>query len=174
MTFILKPKNFLEKGNLLVQKKLNWRNNSMKKKLSLPILGLGVILCLQTISAKTWKMTEVPLFTDWAEQVDPNNVLPQYPRPQMVRQEWQNLNGLWQFQAWKRGDQVPFDKNLEDQILVPFPWESALSGVRKFFPNFKAWYRRTFFIPTDWKHQKVLLHFGSGILAGWCLHRPYR
>lgn len=110
---------------------------------------------------QSWKMADVPLSTSWAEQVDPQNVLPEYPRPVMVREKWQNLNGLWQFEEAKLGDKIPFGESLNDQILVPFPWESALSGVRKQFDSRRALYRRTFTISKEWNGQRILLHFGA-------------
>ncbi|MEL7123656.1 MAG: sugar-binding domain-containing protein, partial [Bacteroidota bacterium] len=114
-----------------------------------------------SLFSQDWKMAEVPLSTTWSEQVDPQNILPEYPRPIMKRDEWINLNGLWQFQQAKHSDSVPFDKNLEASILVPFAWESALSGVRQQFQSQRAWYRRTFTIPENWSQKKVLLHFGA-------------
>jgi len=113
------------------------------------------------LGADEWHIASSPLLTPWAEQVDPKNPLPGYPRPMMVRDEWLNLNGIWQFQETKAGDAVPVGKNLEGVILVPFPWESALSGVRKQFDSRRAWYRREFTVPQSWGGQRVLLHFGA-------------
>ena len=95
--------------------------------------------------------------TRWAKDVSPNNVHPEYPRPQMVRANWQNLNGLWQLQLGKAGDAPPTDKDLPLRILVPFPVESALSGVMKHAD--RLWYRRKFQVPEKWLGQRVLLHF---------------
>jgi hypothetical protein len=106
-----------------------------------------------------WKPANGPLLTRWAKDVSPEKALPEYPRPQMVRDKWQNLNGLWQFAAAKEGDQPPVGKDLSEQILVPFPVESALSGVMRH--EERMWYRRTFQTPADWKGQHVLLHFGA-------------
>lgn len=119
------------------------------------------LICFSCLNGQSWKMTDVPLSTPWATSVNPDQVLPEYPRPMMVRKEWQNLNGLWQFQAGKQGDKVPFNTTLKEQILVPFPWESALSGIRKQYESHRAWYRRTFSIPENWSTKKVLLHFGA-------------
>lgn len=115
----------------------------------------------QVLFSQNWKMADVPLSTEWAAKVNPQNPLPEYPRPMMTRPNWQNLNGLWEFQEGKEGDAVPFGKKLKDQILVPFPWESALSGIRKQFESRRAWYRRSFTVPNDWKGEQVLLHFGA-------------
>jgi len=70
--------------------------------------------------------------TRWAALVDTNNPLPEYPRPQLVRADWLNLNGIWQFQAGATNDPVPIGQTLANQILVPYPMESAISGVMKY------------------------------------------
>src|SRR5205809_599137 len=67
------------------------------------------------------------LTTRWARDVKPDHVLPEYPRPQMVRDKWLNLNGPWQWVEAKEGDEPPIGKNLDGKILAPFPIESALS-----------------------------------------------
>ncbi|HEY9508821.1 MAG TPA: PA14 domain-containing protein, partial [Verrucomicrobiae bacterium] len=104
-----------------------------------------------------WQPKVAPLMTEWAQQVSPTNVLPEYPRPQMVRSNWLNLNGLWQFQSGKVNDPVPSGANLTKLILVPFPMESALSGVMQYFPY--SWYRREFTVPPNWNGQRIILHF---------------
>ncbi|MBP7934459.1 MAG: hypothetical protein KA354_07395 [Phycisphaerae bacterium] len=106
--------------------------------------------------AAAWELQEAPIMTPWAELVDPGNPLPEYPRPQMVRDEWMNLNGLWQFQAGAIGEAVPTNQVLAGEILVPFPMESALSGVMQHHP--RSWYRRTFTVPADWSGRRILLH----------------
>src|SRR5690242_10093727 len=83
-------------------------------------------------SARAWQMQQAPLMTDFAQQVDTNNPLPEYPRPQMVRSNWLSLDGLWQFQAGSSNDAVPINQTLSGQILVPFPMESAISGVKQY------------------------------------------
>ena len=88
----------------------------------------------------------------------------EYPRPQMVRPDWINLNGTWQFEiddadtGRERG--LPEAKALGSQILVPFCPESALSGVGHLDFMNAVWYRRTFTLPQGW-NQNVLLHFGA-------------
>ncbi|MEI6178481.1 MAG: sugar-binding domain-containing protein [Verrucomicrobiota bacterium] len=109
-----------------------------------------------------WAPAKGPLMTRWAKDVSPANVHPEYPRPQMVRADWQNLNGLWQLQMGKAGDTPPFDITLPQRILVPFPIESALSGVMKRAD--RLWYRRTFQVPENWHGRRVLLHFQA---ADW-------
>ena len=73
-----------------------------------------------------WAPVGDRIMTEWASQVDPDNVLPEYPRPQLVRGEWQNLNGLWDYAITEK-DAKP--ETYEGKILVPFAAESALSGV---------------------------------------------
>lgn len=96
-----------------------------------------------------WKPAHTPLMTRWGRQLDPKQVLPEYPRPQMVRKRWQNLNGLWQYTA---GDE-------QGAILVPFPIESALSGVGKHVERLT--YETSFEVPADWRGQRVWLRFGA-------------
>ncbi len=100
-----------------------------------------------------------PLFTRWAVHVSPTNSLPEYPRPQLVRPQWLNLNGMWEFQQAQAGDGPPIGLSLAEDILVPFPVESALSGVMRHVD--RAWYRRVFEVPPVWAGQRVLLHFGA-------------
>ncbi|MET8076331.1 PA14 domain-containing protein [Streptomyces sp. NPDC005303] len=93
------------------------------------------------------------LRTKWADEVGPGNAHPEYPRPQLTRDAWQNLNGRWQFAAAGPGEQPPVGRNLAERILVPYPVESQLSGLERH--EDRMWYRRTFTVPADW-------HIGSG------------
>ncbi|MFE0388370.1 PA14 domain-containing protein [Streptomyces bungoensis] len=93
------------------------------------------------------------LRTKWADEVSPRNAHPEYPRPQLTRAKWQNLNGPWQFAAAKAGEQPPVGRNLGERILVPYPVESQLSGIERH--EDRMWYRRTFTVPPGW-------HIGSG------------
>jgi beta-galactosidase/beta-glucuronidase len=124
-----------------------------------PCLALLLGLLPAPVGAAEWKPAKGPLLTKWTAEVRPDKVLPEYPRPQLVRKDWQNLNGLWQFAFGKKGEVAPFGKELSGQILVPFPVESALSGVMKAAE--RLWYRRTFTVPKEWGDQRVLLHFGA-------------
>ncbi|MGP2440078.1 PA14 domain-containing protein [Streptomyces sp. JW3] len=102
------------------------------------------------------------LRTDWADEVGPDNALPEYPRPQLTRDDWQNLNGSWQFAAAEAGEQPPVGKRLKERILVPYPVESQLSGIERH--EDRMWYRRTFTVPKDWKvgsQQRLNLNFGA-------------
>src|SRR5258705_3063588 len=79
--------------------------------------------------AAQWQPAKGPLVTRWAKDVSPTNALPEYPRPQMVRKDWQNLNGLWEYAIRPKAEDRP--EKFNGQILVPYPVESALSGVMK-------------------------------------------
>jgi hypothetical protein len=106
-----------------------------------------------------WAPKQAPLMTEWASQVDPKSPLPEYPRPQMARAEWLNLNGVWEFQPGTESDLAPTGKKLASEILVPFPVESALSGVMQHYD--RLWYRRSFEVPPKWDGKRILLHFGA-------------
>jgi beta-galactosidase/beta-glucuronidase len=111
------------------------------------------------LPAQTWKPADGPLVTRWAKDVSPEKVLPEYPRPQMVRSEWLNLNGLWQLEKSTAEAKIEFGKTLPMQILVPFPIESALSGVMQHADRIV--YRRTFEVPKKWEGKHILLHFDA-------------
>jgi hypothetical protein len=116
------------------------------------------LLALAALGAER-RPAKAPLMTRWAKDVSPQRVHPEYPRPQLRREKWQNLNGLWQLAFAKQGEAAPLGKDLPEQILVPFPVESALSGFMKRAE--RLWYRRLFTVPADWAGQRVLLHFGA-------------
>lgn len=105
----------------------------------------------------SWKIAENPLLTEWAMKVDPANPWPEYPRPDMTRNKWKNLNGLWDYAITPK-DTRP--EKWDGKILVPYPVESALSGVKKrVSDNENLWYRTTFTIPRSWEKEKLLLNF---------------
>lgn len=122
---------------------------------------LLIILFFSSVSSfAQWKPAGDKIKTVWAEKIDPNNVLSEYPRPIMERDKWQNLNGLWDYAILPMGQQEP--QTFDGKILVPFAVESSLSGVQKELGKEKElWYRRTFTIPSDWKSKNVILHFGA-------------
>ncbi|HEV2696151.1 MAG TPA: glycoside hydrolase family 2 TIM barrel-domain containing protein [Verrucomicrobiae bacterium] len=122
------------------------------------LLALAAVIH-SPLNASAWEPKQAPLMTDWAKQVDPANPLPEYPRPQLVRNEWLNLNGVWQFQAGAVADAVPVNQKLSGEILVPFPMESALSGVKQYHD--RSWYRRTFTVPEKWSGQHIVLHLDA-------------
>jgi hypothetical protein len=112
------------------------------------------------LSAAEWQPAKAPLMTRWARDVSPANVHPEYPRPQLVRKDWLNLNGLWSYAITAKD--APQPTQWDGQILVPFPIESALSGVMKrVYETNRLWYRRTFALPKKWSGRRVLLHFGA-------------
>ncbi len=107
-----------------------------------------------------WQIAENPLLTEWSGEISPDNVLPEYPRPQMVRDHWLNLNGLWEYAIQPAGEAIP--EEFQGNILVPFPVESALSGVgEKVGSENKLWYKRRFEIPTEWFGKMIHLNFGA-------------
>ena len=110
--------------------------------------------------AAPWQPAPGPLLTRWAKNVEPGNVHPEYPRPQMTRGQWQTLNGFWDYAITGRGAAQP--TQWDGQILVPFPVESALSGVMKRVSDQqRLWYHRSFKILSEWSGQRLLLHFGA-------------
>ena len=112
-----------------------------------------------SVAETAWSPAGNEIMTKWGRDIDVNNVLPEYPRPQMVRSQWKNLNGLWRYAI------TPLDvrcSKFDGEILVPFAVESALSGVGKKFTAADAlWYERDFEIPADWSGKNVLLNFGA-------------
>jgi hypothetical protein len=110
--------------------------------------------------AKKWQPAQNPIMTPWASEVSPENALPEYPRPSMQREKWMNLNGLWDFTIQPKS--VKYAEKYDKQILVPFPIESALSGIKgRVTPDDRAWYKKTFTIPENLKNQNYLIHFGA-------------
>jgi hypothetical protein len=121
---------------------------------------LGLILESCGTVELSWTPAGGRMTSRWAKEVSPKNVLPEYPRPMMVRDKWLNLNGLWDYAITGKEESSP--AQFDGKILVPFPVESALSGVaKKVTESDRLWYSRSFEIPTLWKGQRFLLHFGA-------------
>jgi arylsulfatase len=100
------------------------------------------------------------LTTRWAAAVSTGNVHPEYPRPQMVRDQWKSLNGEWEYAIRSCLADMPL--RWDGKILAPYPVESKLSGVeKKVGPDSTLWYHRRFMLPATWAHQRILLHFGA-------------
>ncbi len=119
----------------------------------------AALLCLPALFGAEWKPADNPLTTPWTALVKADQPLPEYPRPQMARKDWTNLNGLWDFAILPARDSVP--SQYQGRILVPFPVESALSGVKQTLtPDQRLWYHRTFPTPAV-KGKRLLLHFGA-------------
>ncbi|MDF3076991.1 MAG: hypothetical protein K0S09_880 [Sphingobacteriaceae bacterium] len=98
--------------------------------------------------------------TRWAASVNASNAWKEYPRPQLVRKDWKNLNGYWQYAIRPKAEAKP--KTFDGKILVPFSVESSLSGVgHTVKPDQKLWYKNTITVPASWKGKQVLLHFDA-------------
>lgn len=120
--------------------------------LLVPLIGYG--------QSGDWQAADNPLMTRWADDVNPKNPLPEYPRPQLQRDEWKNLNGLWEYAVVPALEDQP--QGWDGEILVPFGIESALSGVKeRVGPDNKLWYKKTFTIPKKWDEQQIKLNFGA-------------
>ena len=129
---------------------------NMKKNFLTMLLALA--LCSSTFAQ--WKPAGDKIKTSWGEQLDPKNVLPEYPRPIMERNDWKNLNGLWKYAITPKGTPAP--AAYQGDILVPFAVESSLSGVGKMInEKEELWYQRTFDVPSAWRGKQILLHFGA-------------
>lgn len=99
------------------------------------------------------------LTTKWGEALDREHPLPEYPRPQLRRESFLNLNGVWQYAVSTLNSEP---EEYDGDIVVPFPLESELSGVgRVLQPGEYLWYRREFTLPEDFNVGRVLLHFGA-------------
>ncbi|KAJ7086144.1 alpha-L-arabinofuranosidase B [Mycena belliarum] len=119
------------------------------------ILGLSVLTVANAVLIpKTPRLT-----TPWTSQVSLTNPLPEYPRPQLVRPDWQSLNGQWEFAASSQITSPPTGQTLAETILVPFPMEAALSGIMRHETN--SFYRRTFTIPSAWSGRRININFGA-------------
>ncbi len=144
-------------------RKQSWTMKWGMRALALGFAGFGLLSLDSTraaTSTNSWPPKKAPLMTKWAKDVSPVKSHPEYPRPQLVRKEWLNLNGLWDFAITQRNDPAP--QEFQAQILVPFPVESSLSGVmQSVFETNRVWYHRRFEIPKTWGAQRVLLHFGA-------------
>jgi Concanavalin A-like lectin/glucanases superfamily/Glycosyl hydrolases family 2, sugar binding domain/Glycosyl hydrolases family 2 len=112
-----------------------------------------------SVAAPTWEPGTPPLVTPWTGDVSPANALPEYPRPQLTRPQWQNLNGVWEFAGAAPGEAPPIGEELPERVLVPYPIESALSGIQRH--EDRMWYRRTFTVPSNWRGKRLILHFGA-------------
>ena len=119
-----------------------------------------------TMTETKWEPVKGNMMSKWTDDVDPTCPLPEYPRPQMVRNDWVNLNGLWEYAV------VPKEKEwvskFHNQILVPFAIESSLSGVGRLVqPEEHLWYKRTINLPEGWDKKRTILHFGA---VDWKTH----
>ena len=123
------------------------------------IIAAAMLTSCSGAGERNWAPVGDRIMTVWGETLDPSDVLSEYPRPQMERGEWMNLNGLWEY-AITPADVEP--EKMDGNILVPFAVESALSGVgRAVGENEALWYEREFTVPEEWAGQRVLLNFGA-------------
>jgi beta-galactosidase/beta-glucuronidase len=126
---------------------------------------IGIFLLFGSFCSKEPEMPEVDwqpvagkIMTRWAKEVTPDKARPEYPRPQMRRKDWQSLNGMWAYAIRPEKEKAP--EQYDGSILVPFPVESALSGVKKpVAKENRLWYRRSFTVPKDWAKKRILLNF---------------
>jgi len=132
------------------------------------ILAFGILCLAGQGFGADWKPVPGAFsMTRWAKDVLPDKALPEYPRPQMARKDWLNLNGLWDYAVIDRKDPLP--TVYQGKILVPFPIEAPLSGVGKrlnslpgrTYANSRLIYHRTFEVPPQWTGRRTLLHFGA-------------
>lgn len=133
-------------------------------KLKYTLLSFFCLFQIHIISAQenSWKIVQGKITSPWADKVDPVKVLPEYPRPQMVRENWQNLNGLWDYALQPRNGQDQIPTQFEGKILVPFAIESALSGVgKRVGKDSVLWYKTAIKIPAKLRKDNILLHFGA-------------
>ncbi len=128
-----------------------------KKLITLLVAAMAVA---GSVSAQQWAPAGDKIKTKWAEEVSPANAHPEYPRPQMVRNEWKSLNGLWNYSLVEKSAVKPSQP--DGSILVPFAIESSLSGVgRRMTANDVLWYNTTFTVPKNWKGKRVMLNFDA-------------
>ena len=125
-------------------------------KIKIKLTALALILGMVTF-AQNWQPTGDKIKTRWAEKITPENVWKEYPRPQMVRPQWQNLNGLWEYAI--TSNKIANPEEWEQNILVPFALETPLSGVgRRIESNEVIWYRRSFELSPE-NNERQLLNF---------------
>ena len=104
-------------------------------------------------------MTEAML-TPWGEALDREHPLPEYPRPQLRRNSYLNLNGIWEYAITKTAEKPAA---MQGEIVVPFSPETPLSGVGHILqPDEYLWYRRSVTLPEGFfRGSRLLLHFGA-------------
>jgi beta-galactosidase/beta-glucuronidase len=113
-----------------------------------------------SIIASAYSPAEGRMMTRWGQEVTPQNVWQEYPRPQFERDAWMNLNGLWDYAIQEKNQGAP--RRYQGKILVPFGIESALSGVGKeLLPSQRLWYKREFRLPSDWNGKNVVINFDA-------------
>jgi beta-galactosidase/beta-glucuronidase len=161
LLFVMPPQ-LLKAYNQIVKTNFNLKFNQHTKKMNKSYLLTAALSCLffGASAQSAWKPAGGKIMTPWAEKVNPASVLPEYPRPQLVRtNNWKNLNGLWDYAITDKDASAP--ATYDGKILVPFAVESALSGVGKTIDkNNLLWYKTSFAVPSNIKNT-ILLHFGA-------------
>lgn len=120
---------------------------------------VAILVCAGCRKSETvkWLPADNPIMTKWAADIDPSAPWPEYPRPALERKEWKSLNGLWDYSITLKNDTLT---KWDGKILVPYPVESALSGVRKrMTDSLSLWYHTVFTIPDEWKGKQTILNF---------------
>lgn len=134
----------------------------MKKLLT--SMAMHAVISFGAVNAQQsdWKIVEGKIVTPWAENVNAAAPHPEYPRPQLVREKWANLNGLWNYAIVAKSSSDTKPDAFQGKILVPFAVESALSGVGKTVGKDSVlWYQKTLTLASKLKNQNILLHFGA-------------
>src|SRR5205085_6972360 len=116
--------------------------------LAMRALAAVAVLSAAARAAEGWKPADGPLKTRWTKRVSATRALAEYPRPQLARKDWMSLNGLWDLRIG--------EERRARKILVPYPPESALSGVMRHGEHLV--YRRTFEVPKEWRDRRVILN----------------
>lgn len=131
----------------------------MNTKKIIAVAAMALLIGSQQAGAQ-WKPVGDKIKTAWVEKVNPKMPWNVYPRPQLKRTQWVNLNGLWNYAIKDLQSSEP--ASFDGKILVPYPIESSLSGVGKTLTKESIlWYNRTFTIPSAWKGKNVKLNFGA-------------
>ena len=127
------------------------------------VFGIGFFIISKSFAQENkWQMIAGHIKTIWADSVDPSHPLPEYPRPQLQRTDWTNLNGLWEYAIVPVSEAQNIPSAFDGKILVPFCIESSLSGVGKTVGKDSVlWYHRMIPVAGNMKGKKVLLHFGA-------------
>src|SRR5690606_4297652 len=146
----------------LILSQLTYKTKVMKMKKFYSLLLF--VFILQSPFAfsqkKQWNLVGDKITTAWAKEVNPSQVLTEYPRPQLERENWKNLNGLWSYAI--RPKNAISNATYDGEILVPFAVESALSGVGKTVGKDSIlWYQTSFSLPSNFRGKRILLHFGA-------------
>ncbi len=127
-----------------------------------PVLFLLLLLVGSLKAQQNWQIVPGHITTQWSANVNPVDPLPEYPRPQLVRKNWQNLNGLWQYAILPKAQEETIPASFAGNILVPYAVEAALSGVGKTVGKDSIlWYKRVITLPAIKKDQQLILHFGA-------------